>query len=291
MKTILLMIIGIILSASCTFLVSEADARCAGPYPCRASNSPLLSAEIAFRSDTIALGIPVNITFDTDAVTGYDKQNPENPCGLGLQYLKPNEGITDYLNNSKYKTPILYDFKVEQYYKNKIPSDSIRVIGLERITDRQYAQQFSHGYEFTPEIGEELLLYLRHFDEFTFGTNCVVSDVYLVDELQGSIWGWNEDDFIPDIYPGDVKITPLKQQEAYVNFDRDDTISPAIYDLISCPLGMEPMYRLYHGSPFCVTSDTADTIENRGWAKPFSFFWTFDGLSYKHTENYELWRK
>ncbi len=54
-----------------------------------------------------------------------------------------------------------------------------------------------------------------------------MSDVYLVDELQGSsIWGWNEDDFLPDIYSGDVKITPLKEQDAYVNFKRDGTISP-----------------------------------------------------------------
>ena len=113
----------------------------------------------------------------------------------------------------------------------------------------------------------------------------------MVDEIQGSIWGWNEDDFIPDIYPGDVKIPPLKEQRAFNHFGDDKIISPAVTDLISCHLGMEPMYRLHLGSPFCVTEETANAIEERGWAKRFSFFWTFDGLQYIHTENYEKLRK
>ena len=235
----------------------------------------MLSAEIAFRSDVIALGNTSSVHYGTDTMEGYDKSNPDNPCGLGLQYAKPNDGMTSFLNDSKHKAPFLYDFKVETYHRGETSSETIQVIGMERTHDRQYAKQFSHGYEFSPDMGEELLLYLRHFDEFSFGTSCMMSDVYLVDELQGSIWGWNEDDYLPDIYPGDVKITPLKEQDAYVDFERNDAISPAIYDLISCPLGMEPMYRLYHGSPFCATFDTADIIENRGWAKPFFVFLDF----------------
>jgi len=290
MNSRLLIILGILILTTSLFAISEVDARCSGPYPCRGPDPPPLSAEIAFRSDTIALGTPVNVSYGVDALDGYDENNTENPCELGLQYLKPNDGIVDYLNNSKHKAPFLYEFQIEKYYKNEDSGDVLRVVGIEKING-QYAKQLSYGYKIIPELGEELLLYMRHFDEFVFGINCTISDVYFVDELQGSIWGWNENDFKPDIYPGDVKIPSLKEQNTYMRFEKNNQISPSMWDLISCPLGMEPMYRLYVGLPFCVTSETADEIEQRGWAKRFSYFWTFNGFSYKDTENYELWRK
>jgi len=284
-------IFAIAVFAMTSYLISGADARCITGYPCRSPASPPISAEMAFRSDTIVLGIPVQKYHGVDVLAGYDKNNPSNPCGLGLQYVQPNQGIVDFLNNSTHKAPFLYEFKVDKTYKNQDTNDIIQIIGIERIHDRHYAEQMSYGYKFTPEIGETLLLYLRHFDEFSFGTNCKISDVYLVETIQSCIWEWNSDDNVPDIYPGDVKIPTLKEQRAFQSFEEDKTISPAVSDLIACKLGMEPMYRLYLGSPFCVTSDTADEIEQRGWAKRFSFFWTFDGLQYKHTENYEFWRK
>jgi len=295
MKNIILILSVLVISVPCLFAIDDAEARCAGQYPCRAPGFPPLSAEIAFRSDIIALGKPVSVSYGMDALEGYDVKNHDNPCGLGLQYLRPNEGIAEYLENSKNKAPFIYEFEVEKYYKSKndsVPTDMIRVVGIERTKDRQYAQQFSYGYEFAPDLGENLLLYLRHFDEFSFGVNCTIPDVYLIDEIQGSIWGWNEDDFKPDIYPGDVKIPPLKEQESYLRYPNNDGIAPSMFDLIACSLGMEPMYRLYSGSsPFCVTEDSANKIEHRGWAKRFSYFWTFDGTSYKDTENFEIWRK
>ena len=285
------LILGIVILGTGFLVIEESDARCAGPYPCRAPASPPISAEMAFRSDTIVSGEPTKIIQSSEVFAGFDKTHPENPCGLGLQYQEPNQGITDFLDNSKHKAPFLYEFKVDKVHKNLEVDETIRILGIEKTLDRQYAQQFSHGYVFSPEIREKLLLYLRHFEEFEFGTSCKVHDVFLVDEIQGSIWGWNEDDLIPDIYPGDVKIPPLKEQRAFSHFEENKTISPAVTDLISCPLGMEPMYRLYLGSPFCVTEETANAIEERGWAKRFSFFWTFDGLQYIHTENYERLRK
>lgn len=280
----------VIIFAATSYLVSDADAKCSMGYPCGPPISSPISAEMAFRSDMIISGFPVQKYNSIDVLTGYDKNNPSNPCGLGLQYAQPNQGIVDFLNNSTHKAPFLYEFKVEKIYKNHDANDIIRIIGIERINDRHYAESMSYGYKFTPEMGEKLLLYLKHFDEFSFGTNCKISDVYLVEKIQGSVWEWNKDDYVPDIYPGDVKIPPLKEQRAFQYFEMDKEIVPAVYDLIACKLGMEPMYRLYVGSPFCVTSDTADEIEQRGWAKRFSYFWTFDGLEYKHTENYEVWK-
>ena len=292
MKTKLLIIIGMMVFSLSLLVIADAEARCSGPYPCGSPASPPISAEIAFRSDTIVSGEPTRVLLGSDALIGYDdKTDPENPCGLGLQYKEPNQGIVDFLNNSKHKAPFLYEFRVDKIHKNLDVRETIHILGIEKTLDRQYAQQFSHGYMFSPEIGEELLLYLRYFEEYEFGINCKIPDVFLVDKTQGSIWGWNKDDFVPDIYPGDVKIPPLKEQRAYKNFEEDKTISPAVTDLISCQLGMEPMYRLYLGSPFCVTEETADKIEKRGWAKRFSYFWTFDGLQYIHTGNYEKWRK
>lgn len=267
----------------------EIDAKCAGPYPCRAPGAAPLSAEIWFRSDIIVLGVSIGILDGQDVLGGYDRDNPKNPCGLVAQNSGYAENIESFLNDTEHKAPFVYEFEVEKYYKNEKQDNTIHIVGLELIRE-PYAEQFSHGYKITPELGEKLLLHLRYYDEFDFG-KCTIHDVYLVDELQGSIWGWNEDDFKPDIYPGDVKIPSLKEQLNELRFENGDSIAPSMLDLIACPLGLEPMYRLYHGgTPFCVTSDTADKIEERGWAKRFSYFWTFDGVWYKDTENFEQWR-
>lgn len=223
MKYFTIFLIVVFMIAS--YLVSDADARCLMGYPCGSPIASPISAEMAFRSDIIVLGIPIQKHSSTDAMIGYDKNNPSNPCGLGLQYAQPNQGIVDFLNNSTAKTPFLYEFEVEKIYKNHDAGDIIRIIGMEIISDRHYAEPMSYGYKFTPEIGEKLLLYLKHYDEFSFGTNCKVSDVYLVEKIQGSIWEWNLEDYVPDIYPGDVKIPPLKEQRAFQYFEMDKEIS------------------------------------------------------------------
>ncbi len=191
--------------------------------------------------------------------------------------IKENE---DFLQNSELKIPFRIEMMVDTVYKGNVTQNKIDVFGIEK--SKLYSQQFSHGYFIDPEIGEEVLLYLKYHDQLQFDS-CIMPNVYKVDGIQSSIWGWNEDDFKPDIYPNDIKIPSLKEQSTYQQ--SGNRILSTMLDLIACPLGLEPMYRT-SGSPFCVTSSTADKIDEKDYAKQFSYFWEFNYWN-EPTENYE----
>ncbi len=191
--------------------------------------------------------------------------------------------IDDFLQNSELNAPFKIEIMIDTIYKGNNVQNKIDIFGIEK--SKLFSQQFSHGYFVDPEIGEDVLLYLQHHDKLQFGS-CMMSDIYKVQQTQGSLWKWNEDDFKPDIYPNDVKIPSLKEQSLY----KISRVPPTILDLVACPIDLEPMYRLHPGTPFCVTSSTADKIEERGWAKRISYFWQY-GYGYERTDEYKKLRE
>ncbi len=163
-----------------------------------------------------------------------------------------------FLENSVHKAPFKVQLQVEQVFKGNVTKQIIDIYGIDGFPVQSF-----NGYWFDPEIDDEVLLYLHNPSDKTFGTTCQMNDVYKVISLQGTIWGWNEDDFIPDIYPGDIKEIPqLKTQQPYISNSLWVT-----NEMPACQLGFESMARLHYGPPICVKIESVQDLIQRGFAK------------------------
>ncbi len=273
--------------------IQEAEARCAGPYPCTAPGAPPLAATYWNYSDMVMLGTVIEKSYGDEALSNYNNTNLSNPCNLQTTEKIPTITINDdipfserietvdkitkqgiFLQDSELKAPFKIKLKINTMFKGNNTEKEIDIFGIER--SNLYSGQFSYGYFINPELDEEVLLYLNYFDELDFG-ECVMSDVYKVLGTQGSVWGWNEDDYKPDIYPGDVKIPPMKEQLTMLKarYTIPGDHYSLEYDQLVCPLGKQLMYRIINpdGTPLCVKLTTVDKLEERGFAKRIDNFW------------------
>lgn len=210
------------------------------------------------------------------ALDGFDLTELENPCHVmnthqnrtvydfslpfedraQLKITLTSHGV--FLENSIHKAPFKVQLQIEQIFKGNVTKQIIDIYGTEGFPVQSF-----NGYWFDPEINDEVFLYLHNPSDKTFGTTCQMNDVYKVISLQGTIWGWNEDDFIPDIYPGDIKEIPqLKTQGPYTS-----NYLWVTNEMPACQLGFESMARLHYGPPICVKYNSVEDLIQRGFAK------------------------